>query len=164
MRLFVAICFDGDAAEKFIKIQKDLLKMGKGRSTAKEALHLTLAFLGEIPDDLIPAVRDALRSVYMQPMSLKIARVGTFSESKGLWWAGIEGNRYLNDLQGRIAAALDNAGIRFQKEKFSPHVTLVRDFGDMLTRPIEVGASCSREAALSGKTGYPRVPRGSDDL
>ena len=36
--------------------------------------------------------------------------------------------------------------------------------GDMLTRPIEAGASCSREAALSGKTGYPRVPRGSNDL
>ena len=35
---------------------------------------------------------------------------------------------------------------------------------DMLTRPIEAGASCSREAALSDITGYPRVPRGSDNL
>ena len=35
---------------------------------------------------------------------------------------------------------------------------------DMLTRPIEAGASCSREATLSDITGYPRVPRGSNDL
>ena len=148
MRLFAAICFDEGAAEKFIKIQKDLLKMGKGRFTAEDALHLTLAFLGEIPEDLVPAVRDAMRSVYMQPMSLKIARVGTFSESKGLWWAGIEGNRNLNDLQAGIAAALDNAGVRFQKEKYSPHVTLVRGFvksssfdaKKALKKPFEVKA------------------------
>ena len=37
-------------------------------------------------------------------------------------------------------------------------------YGDMLTRPIEAGASCSREATLSDITGYPRVPRGSNDL
>ena len=35
---------------------------------------------------------------------------------------------------------------------------------DTLTRPIEAGASCSREATLSDITGYPRVPRGSYDL
>ena len=38
---------------------------------------------------------------------------------------------------------------------------VIEDSCDALTRPIEAGASCSREVAFSVSTGYPRVPRGS---
>ena len=59
---------------------------------------------------------------------MKFAQIGCFSESKNLWWAGIEGNRQLNDLQQRITEKLDQMGIWYEKERFFPHVTLVRNY------------------------------------
>jgi 2'-5' RNA ligase len=128
MRLFISINFDQNTKDRFIKIQKSLIKMGKGRLTPPENLHLTLIFLGEVPDEKGSLLSDALKAVEVSPMELKVAQIGTFSEESGLWWAGIEGNRKLNDLQARISAVLSECGSKLGNDKYRPHITLVRDY------------------------------------
>ena len=128
MRLFVSINFDEKTIERLAGVQRRLSNMGRGRFVPPENLHLTLAFLGEVPDVKVPLLSEALRNVEAPALDLKIARIGTFSEESGLWWAGLEGNRKLNDLQESIAAALEEAGFKVEKDKFKPHITLVRDY------------------------------------
>ena len=128
MRLFISVNFDQNTKDRFIKIQKSLMKMGKGRLTPPENLHLTLIFLGEVPDEKLPLLSDALKTVEVSPFEIKAARIGTFSEESELWWAGVEGNRKLNDLQTRISAVLSECGFKLGNDKYRPHVTLVRDY------------------------------------
>ena len=102
-------------------------KQGSGRFTSPEKT-MTLVFFGEMPDELVPIICTAMRSINISKTQIKIAQIGCFSEGKNLWWAGIEGNRKLNDLQQRIRKKLDQMGIWYEKERFFPHVTLVRNY------------------------------------
>ena len=101
---------------------------GLGRFTPPENFHMTMVFFGEMPEELVPIICTAMRSIKISKAQIKFAQIGCFSEVKNLWWAGIEGNRQLNDLQQRITEKLDQMGIWYEKETFFPHVTLVRNY------------------------------------
>ena len=103
-------------------------KQGFGRFTLPENFHMTLVFFGEMPEELVPIICNAMRTINISTINIKFAQIGCFSEGKNLWWAGIEGNRQLNDLQQRITEKLDRTGIWYEKERFFPHVTLVRNY------------------------------------
>ncbi len=128
MRLFISINFDEKTIKELIKVQRNLGKMGKGRFVPPENLHLTIAFLGEVPEEKLPLLSAALRTAEVPVMDLKIAGVGTFSEESGLFWAGLEGSRKLNALKDGIYAALEEIGFYAESDKFRPHVTLVRNY------------------------------------
>ena len=128
MRLFLSVNFDKTTKERFQQIQNRMREQGSGRFTSPENLHMTLVFFGEMPDELVPIICTAMRSINISKTQIKIAQIGCFSEGKNLWWAGIEGNRKLNDLQQRISEKLDQVGIWYEKERFFPHVTLVRNY------------------------------------
>lgn len=128
MRLFLSINFDEKTKERFQQIQDRMRKLGSGRFTPPENFHMTLVFFGEMPEELVPIICTAMRSIKISKTQIKFAQIGCFSEAKKLWWTGIEGNRQLNDLQQRIVEKLDQMGIWYEKERFFPHVTLVRNY------------------------------------
>ena len=128
MRLFISINFDETTKQNLVSVQNNLLKTGSGRIVPRDNLHLTLVFIGEVNDDSVASVCNTLKTVEFSRMEIKVGRVGYFPESKELIWAGIEGNRYLNDLQNRICISLEESGFRFVKNRFFPHITLVRNY------------------------------------
>ncbi len=128
MRLFISINFDETTKHNLVSVQNNLLKAGSGRIVPKDNLHLTLVFIGETDEDRVSTVCNALKTVEFSRMEIKVGRVGYFPESKELIWAGIEGNRYLNDLQNRICNSLEESGCRFVKNRFFPHITLARNY------------------------------------
>ena len=128
MRLFISINFDDKTTKKLVEIQNRLCDCGFGRLTPPEYFHMTLVFLGEMPKELVPMICATLRSIKISKMKIKFAQIGYFTGVKKLWWAGIEGNRQLNDLYRIITEKLNAAGILYEKERFFPHVTLVRNY------------------------------------
>lgn len=123
MRLFIALQFDDNITDELVYFQDMLKEQGvTGRFTSRENLHLTLAFIGEYSDP--DKVLDVMEAADLRPFDLSLKGVGTFGE---VFWAGIADNPPLAAYVRRLRHGLADAGIPFDKKKFSPHVTLVRD-------------------------------------
>jgi len=122
MRLFIAINLNDEMKDALEDIQDAMWDQGMdGRFTSRENLHLTLAFIGEYGD--AERVLDAVRSVKVRPFTISPEGIGAFGD---LWWAGISASAELAGLAKRLRRALSDAGIPFDRKRFSPHITLVR--------------------------------------
>ena len=113
MRLFIAIPLSEEMKKALVTCMHDLKKQGvEGNYVPAQNLHLTLAFIGEYDDP--EKVKEVLRSVPMPPFRMSLSEKGNFGN---LLWAGVKGNQ---------KAALKEAEIPFEDDKFTPHITLVR--------------------------------------
>lgn len=128
MRLFMAINFHEETRNNIIGVQQRLRPLGKGNFSQPENLHLTLAFLGEVTPSQVDAVRHAMNSTIVRPMSLTFDHVGRFNRDGGdIWWIGLSENRLLLSLQKELSGNLADAGFRLENRRFSPHITLARE-------------------------------------
>lgn len=123
MRLFIAIRLSDDMRDALVHAQNELYDCGvRGRFTAEENLHLTMAFLGEVPD--AEPVLDALSTLSFAPFELRLEGMGCFGD---VWWAGLKESAPLEALARRIRRVLAEREIPFDRKRFSPHITLIRN-------------------------------------
>lgn len=122
MRLFIAIELNDDLKDALTAVQSTLRanRVG-GTYTRAENLHLTLAFIGEYgaPDRVLKVVRE----VPFQPIPLRLEGFGSFGD---LYWCGLAREDALTAYVRRLRRALAEAGIPFDRKRFSPHITLLR--------------------------------------
>lgn len=122
MRLFIAIQLNYEMKEALTELQDRMQRLGvRGNFTKRENLHLTLAFIGEYPDP--DEVMDVLETIRFKPFRISLEGIGSFGS---LWWAGLSGSDELKALTKNLRRALAEAGIPYDRKKFSPHTTLVR--------------------------------------
>ena len=121
MRLFVGLEPTPDFRAALSELQMRLQAAGiEGRYLSPMNVHMTLAFIGEWPED----VTEVLPGV-TEPFSITLSHLGVFTGAKVLW-AGIKPSRELNDLAAKVRKQLDAAGIPYDRQSFNPHITLMR--------------------------------------
>lgn len=101
------------------------------RWTPVEKIHLTMVFLGDVPEDGIPFVSEAAGRVCSRyaPVTAAITGVGIFGPPRRprILWAGLTGETaLLAGLQRELFEALEPAGVKFDGRPFKPHLTLGR--------------------------------------
>ena len=124
MRLFIAIQLNDEMKDALIRIQNAMKRQGvRGNFTRRENLHLTLAFIGEYSDAEL--VREVVDQTDFDGFEIGLDGIGAFGN---LWWAGINfgDDRELKAVAKKLRRGLADAGIPFDRKKFSPHITLVR--------------------------------------
>lgn len=124
MRFFVAVVPAEPAARELRSALVRLPDSGV-EWTDPADWHMTLAFLGEVPDDRRPALSGALSTVAARtgPVRLHFAGGGHF-DSRVLW-AGVGGDvEGLHALSLATREAADNAHIGLDDRPFRPHLTL----------------------------------------
>ncbi len=122
MRLFIAINLNEEMKDALLDIQDTMRTYGvRGKETTPENMHLTLAFIGEYDDP--DYVKDVVESMEVRPFQISLKGIGAFGN---LWWAGLEKSPPLDAVARRLRRALAEAGIPFDKKRFSPHITLIR--------------------------------------
>jgi len=126
MRCFVALQPDASTAAGLIRLQ-DAWRMRAPRSSAVRAenLHLTLAFIGELPPDAVPRVVDALAALPHRDVDWTVTTVGGFAGARVLW-AGGPASPSLRQCAQTVREALDARGLRYDDKPFVPHITLLR--------------------------------------
>ena len=133
MRLFIAVQLNQEMKNALITMQNDLYDAGiRGNYTSEENLHMTLAFIGEYEPD---PVSEILESISFDPFLLSLTGIGSFGN---LWWAGFCDPPELETLVKRIRRALSDAGIPFDRKKFRPHATLLRNASAAVFPQIEI--------------------------
>ena len=133
MRLFIAIRFSDEILDFLEAAQDEMKRAGiRGRYAPRENLHLTLAFIGEYDD--FEAVREAMSKAVSGSFELRISGTGSFGS---ILWAGFEKSEKLVKLVKGLRHFLAESSVPFDRKRFSPHITLVRDAG--VPRDLEFG-------------------------
>ena len=94
------------------------------------ALHVTLAFLGEVPDPAVAAICEAVAAPYpMPPFTVRWHGLGAFPSPRrprALWIGVADGARELAALEQAVASRLGRAAAGDEGPAFRPHVTIGR--------------------------------------
>jgi 2'-5' RNA ligase len=136
LRLFIAVNCDDETKKRLLSVRDKIKSQSlKGNFSRPENLHLTLVFLGETPEEQVPAICSAVKEAIpppAAPFTLAFSQTGCFTHSgKELWWIGA-GNSgpsldILKNIRQRIAGGLSAAGVAFDNRPFNPHITLGRE-------------------------------------
>jgi len=171
MRLFIAILFSSEVKDALCETIAELRAASlRGRFTARENLHLTLAFIGESnrPDDILGVMEDVAAEWSGAPGApeITLSGAGVFGGRGGdLHWVGVENTPALKSLAARLAQALRAEGFPVEKRRFTPHVTIGREVvlapgARILTHPARMvadGMSLMRSDRPGGRLTYTEI-------
>jgi RNA 2',3'-cyclic 3'-phosphodiesterase len=112
-----------------------------GKLTRQESIHLTLAFLGNVPEQRIDEVRRIGTDAQFEPFTLSVDTPGCWGHN-GIAWLG---SRVIPEpllaLVGSLRGALSRAGFRVEPRAYAAHVTVVRKARcrpvDLMLAPVE---------------------------
>jgi len=122
MRLFIAIKLNNELRSSVCDVQRQLADSDvRGNFTSAENLHITLAFIGEYGDP--ERVLEVMHTVRFEHFTLSLEGIGSFGD---LWWIGVSRSEELTSYVKRLRRALADAGIPFDRKRFSAHITAVR--------------------------------------
>jgi len=134
MRLFIAVNFSGGVKDRLLELQERLRAQAvKGNFTRSENFHLTLAFLGETPEEKLQDLYRIMAEIQTPPpFEIVFNRTGRFTHSrKDLWWIGSDpddpGLPLLKSMHGQLLGFLDEEGFSVDKRPFNAHITLGRE-------------------------------------
>jgi RNA 2',3'-cyclic 3'-phosphodiesterase len=176
VRLFVAAYPSPEALVHFGSLVSTLAvgqPRGPGQSlrlVPPDRMHLTLVFLGDVPEDRLPAVKAAVATAVARWVGgherrarqphIRIGGGGRFGRGRfTTLWAGLRGDlAALGDLVADVRRELRAAKLPFDVKPFRPHVTLARP-GDRLS-DADLAADLHALCQYQG----PEWPLGSIDL
>lgn len=151
-RVFFALWPPTAVAESLAAIACEAAARFGGRATRRETIHLTLAFLGDVPESRLAELGDVAADVRCAAFDLSLDRLA-FWQHNHLLWAGGEKPAGLEALHVALCEALVGAGFKVDGEgrSYAPHVTLVRKLppdskleGGYLTPITAIPWSCDR--------------------
>jgi RNA 2',3'-cyclic 3'-phosphodiesterase len=129
MRLFIGIDLREDVRERLERLLTHLRPCAHLKWSPVYNLHVTLKFIGEWPEDKLPELEAALRSVSSrEPIQVEVKGLGWFPNPHHprVFWAGVQGGDPLPTLAKDIEAALAPLGIAKEDRPLSAHLTLAR--------------------------------------
>ncbi len=150
MRCFIAIDIPEDVRDELADLQKELagkvdLRKGDVKWVEPESMHLTLKFLGEVPDNQIVGICNIVKDVAGRypEFDFAVREAGSFGgrSARVLWvGAGLDCPELL-ELQQDLEDELADAGWPKEGRQFSGHLTLCRirnsHAGEKLGKVIE---------------------------
>ena len=124
------------------------------RWVAPESMHLTLKFLGDVPEETIAKVADAARQAAEKfaPFELELRGAGAFptvNRPRTVWLGGGEGDATMAQLAAALDKALKPLGFPKENRPFSTHLTIgrirnpspqLRDLGELLRQQADFAA------------------------
>lgn len=130
MRLFVALEIPSTVREHLAELVNSLRAVSpQTRWVRPENLHVTLKFIGEVPETQLAPIRTALAQARStQPITIAFRGLGFFPSERHprVFWAGIEASPNLKTLAADIEKATETLSIAGEQRTFSPHLTLAR--------------------------------------
>jgi 2'-5' RNA ligase len=132
-RTFIAVDLDEPVRDRLAEAVRDLLTPdSRVRWVARDSLHVTLKFLGDLDDTLLADVCQTVRQVVatLEPADFAVRGVECIppaGRTLRMFWAGIEDTSGgLARAHATLEPALASLGLPPDQRRFRPHVTLGR--------------------------------------
>ena len=132
IRAFIAISLPSSVKELALQVRERFRDCGKTvRWIDPKNVHLTIRFLGDIPEEKIEPVGQAIEKAveHFPPFQMKIDGIGAFPNLRHprvIWMGVAEPTATLIHIEAKISENLAELGLSRDKKKFSPHITLGR--------------------------------------
>lgn len=103
---------------------------GPLRVVPAENLHLTLKFLGDVEEGIVPSLMEAVERAAegVPPATLTLRGTGAFPNLRRprVVWVGVEDGESLVTVARRLEEGLEPMGFARERRRFSPHLTVAR--------------------------------------
>lgn len=132
MRAFIAISYPPALRAELAECAREVVGQTRDvRCMPVDSLHLTLAFLGEVPAHGSDSIRSGMEAAVRgrEPFTVSFGSGGTFpvGGEPRVAWVGIDGDLdAVQNLQSAVTREMRGLGLRLGARPFSPHVTLAR--------------------------------------
>jgi 2'-5' RNA ligase len=125
MRLFIAIDLPEDVKKYLLGLKKELHGLKCARFVTEENMHLTLKFLGEVPDKYVESIAEALKRIQFEPFKVKINKLGVFPNDNHIrvLWVNVLPETQILDVKKQADSMLPGYKDDF---KFKNHITIAR--------------------------------------
>lgn len=144
MRIFIGIKMDDavhDRIERFLKPFKKFSTPVRWTKTSN--IHITLKFIGEVPEDRCKEIETRLckenfSAVTGGLLDIKLSGCGKFGkkESLNIFWIGIDENLPLKQLYHKIEDTITPLGVEKEIRPFKPHITVGRNKKNFNFKPF----------------------------
>lgn len=143
-RVFFAL-WPTEAARRGLQdIQEQIQPRFKGKIMRAPNLHMTLAFLGNIPVGRVDEAKAVADELQCAPFAMQVDQFGLWKRSQVLWASPSQPPDELLALATDLQKALRGNGFRLEERAFRPHVTLLRkaygELSERLPAPIDWAA------------------------
>lgn len=126
LRLFFACWPAPELQRQLHQIGSKLKQQIGGRITRSANIHLTLAFLGDVPTVQLPLLLQLAGGIEAPAFRLQLQRLGCWPEGGIGWLAPEQTPEALLKLVQQLNQGLQQAGFKTEKRRYRPHVTLLR--------------------------------------
>jgi len=158
MRVFIAVDIPGEVRKALGDLQRALRPLtASARWVAPESIHITLKFIGEIPEKRLDDISENLTGLTWKPFTVTVRGVGFFpgTRSPRVFWAGMEAPT-MQGLTEQLDTLLERSGFEKEKRAFRPHITLARAKNTRIDPPI-VSAAAKYEQHDFGSFSVDRI-------
>lgn len=132
MRSFISVDIEKEKIlTKLHKLTKQITKTDADTNpVAKENLHITVKFLGEIDKERVPEIRNVIQKYAkkIEPFSITLTGMGAFPSPKRpkVVWVGGKKDKKLVRLAQKIRKELERRGFKKDQHSYTTHITLAR--------------------------------------
>ena len=139
MRLFLALMPPPELRMQLGMLDAAHARCG-GRRMPDESLHLTLAFLGEVPKARVDALAEWTHRLAPTSGEWRLDAWGRFQRPGIVWVGGQAPDPALVALHCRLWDELESQGLKGRPSRYVPHVTLLRRAERLETEGLPVSA------------------------
>ena len=131
IRTFVAVFPPPEVREALHNAAQNLPTSKDFRLVGQEKVHLTLKFLGDIAENELDKIKQALQPIRERhdPFEVSTSNFGAFPSARKarILWAGLEeGSEQLRTVAENVENLLEPAGFERENRPYVPHLTLGR--------------------------------------
>ena len=126
-RLFFALWPGDEVRAALARLAASLHAECGGRAMVERNIHLTLAFLGNVPVGRIPELGALAAGIAAPEFDLTIDALSHKRRNRIVWAGTVHCPEALRRLAADLARDLKAAGFRSEDREYVPHITLLRD-------------------------------------
>jgi 2'-5' RNA ligase len=122
---------DFEASEKLVGLLRALSQSGaRLRVVEPEKIHITLKFLGNVDEGVVPSIVEVMRRSVegIESFRVHLRGSGAFPSLRAprVLWVGVQDGEPLITLAQRLEKGLSDLGFPREKRRFTPHITVAR--------------------------------------